>query len=118
VIGVPDARMGEEVCACIRLVNGAKLTADQVKQYCKGKVRSHVRGSVHHCIIHTEIANKMQHNFFIITNLCIKLVIIKKLYYDAWPTKYQDATVYQNLLFHVYMKLNVFRAPHRPSSGA
>ena len=23
-------------------------------------------------------------------NLCIKLVIIKKLYYDAWPTKYQD----------------------------
>lgn len=38
VIGVPDARMGEEVCACIRLVNGAKLTADQVKQYCKGKI--------------------------------------------------------------------------------
>ena len=23
-------------------------------------------------------------------NLCIKLVIIKKLYYDARPTKYQD----------------------------
>jgi acyl-CoA synthetase (AMP-forming)/AMP-acid ligase II len=39
VIGVPDSRMGEEVCACIRLVDGAKLTADQVKQYCKGKVR-------------------------------------------------------------------------------
>jgi hypothetical protein len=30
----------------------------------------------------------------------------------------QDATVYQNLLFHVYMKLSVFRATHRPSSGA
>jgi len=30
----------------------------------------------------------------------------------------QDATVYQNLLFHVYMKLNMFRATHRPSSGA
>jgi len=26
--------------------------------------------------------------------------------------------VYQNLLFYVYMKLNVFRATHRPSSGA
>jgi len=26
--------------------------------------------------------------------------------------------VYQNLLFHVYMKLNMFRATHRPSSGA
>jgi non-ribosomal peptide synthetase component E (peptide arylation enzyme) len=38
VIGVPDSRMGEEVCACLRLVEGAKLTADQVKQYCKGKV--------------------------------------------------------------------------------
>jgi len=29
----------------------------------------------------------------------------------------QDATVYQNL-FHIYMKLNMFRATHRPSSGA
>jgi len=26
--------------------------------------------------------------------------------------------VYQNLLFHIYMKLNTFRASHRPSSGA
>ena len=26
--------------------------------------------------------------------------------------------MYQNLLFHVYMKLNMFRATHRPSSGA
>ncbi|XP_033609984.1 medium-chain acyl-CoA ligase ACSF2, mitochondrial isoform X2 [Cryptotermes secundus] len=38
VIGVPDSRLGEEVCACLRLVDGAKLTADQVKQYCKGKI--------------------------------------------------------------------------------
>jgi len=29
----------------------------------------------------------------------------------------QDATVYQNL-FRIYMKLNMFRATHRPSSGA
>jgi len=29
----------------------------------------------------------------------------------------QDATVYHNL-FHVYIKLNMFRATHRPSSGA
>jgi len=26
--------------------------------------------------------------------------------------------VYQNLLLHVYMKLNMFRATHRPSPGA
>jgi len=25
---------------------------------------------------------------------------------------------YQNLLLHIYMKLNMFRATHRPSSGA
>jgi len=30
----------------------------------------------------------------------------------------QDTTMYQNLLFHIYMKLNIFRATHRPSSGA
>jgi len=30
----------------------------------------------------------------------------------------QDATVYQNLLFYVYIKLNMFWAAHRPSSGA
>jgi len=30
----------------------------------------------------------------------------------------QDATVYQNLLFHIYMKLSLFRATHHPSSGA
>jgi len=27
-------------------------------------------------------------------------------------------TMYQILLFHIYMKLNMFRATHRPSSGA
>jgi hypothetical protein len=30
----------------------------------------------------------------------------------------QDATMYQNLLFHNYMKLNTFQATHHPSSGA
>jgi len=30
----------------------------------------------------------------------------------------QDATMYENLLFHIYMKLSMFRATHRPSSGA
>jgi hypothetical protein len=30
----------------------------------------------------------------------------------------QDATVYQNLLFRIYKKLNMFWATDRPSSGA
>jgi hypothetical protein len=37
---------------------------------------------------------------------------------NSYRNNQQDATVYQNLLFHVYMKLNVFQATHRPSSGA
>jgi hypothetical protein len=37
---------------------------------------------------------------------------------DSYRYRQQDATVCQNLLFQVYMKLNIFRATHRPSSGA
>ena len=36
----------------------------------------------------------------------------------SYRNNQQDATVYQNLLFHVYVKLNMYRATHRPSSGA
>jgi hypothetical protein len=36
----------------------------------------------------------------------------------SYRNSQQDATVYQNLLLNVYMKLNMFRASHRPSSGA
>ncbi|XP_073684362.1 medium-chain acyl-CoA ligase ACSF2, mitochondrial [Garra rufa] len=38
VVGVKDARMGEEVCACIRVKTGQELTAEEVKAYCKGKI--------------------------------------------------------------------------------
>lgn len=38
VVGVPDARLGEEVCAWIRLKDGASLTPDDVKAYCKGEI--------------------------------------------------------------------------------
>jgi len=36
----------------------------------------------------------------------------------SYRNSQQDATVHRNLLFHVYIKLNMFRATHRPSSGA
>jgi len=43
----------------------------------------------------------------------------KKLYLcNSYRNSQPDATVYQNVLFHVYMKLNMFRATHRPSSEA
>jgi fatty-acyl-CoA synthase len=38
VIGVPDARYGEELCAWIRLRPGTQLDADQVREYCAGKI--------------------------------------------------------------------------------
>jgi len=47
---------------------------------------------------------------FIFINKYIAVEFIKNIQ--------QDATMYQNLLFHIYMKHNMFRATHRPSSGA
>lgn len=39
VFGVPDARLGEAVCAWIRLHRGATCTVEEMKEFCKGKVR-------------------------------------------------------------------------------
>ena len=38
VFGIPDEKMGEEVCAWIQLNDGAQLTADEVKTYCKDQI--------------------------------------------------------------------------------
>ncbi|XP_004395214.1 PREDICTED: acyl-CoA synthetase family member 2, mitochondrial isoform X2 [Odobenus rosmarus divergens] len=38
VVGVKDDRMGEEVCACIRLKKGEKTTEEEIKAFCKGKI--------------------------------------------------------------------------------
>ncbi|KAK9965637.1 hypothetical protein ABG768_004714 [Culter alburnus] len=38
VVGVKDERMGEEVCACIRLKTGQECTAEELKAYCKGQI--------------------------------------------------------------------------------
>lgn len=38
VIGVKDERMGEEVCACIKLKVGQECTAEDIKAFFKGKV--------------------------------------------------------------------------------
>ncbi|XP_041829387.1 medium-chain acyl-CoA ligase ACSF2, mitochondrial [Melanotaenia boesemani] len=38
VVGVEDVRMGEEVCACIKLVDGQECTAEEIKAYCKGQI--------------------------------------------------------------------------------
>ncbi|MEM9531482.1 MAG: AMP-binding protein [Pseudomonadota bacterium] len=48
VFGVPDPKMGEEVCAWIQLRPGESLTADEVRMFCDGqiahfKVPRHIR---------------------------------------------------------------------------
>ncbi|KAG8538461.1 hypothetical protein GDO81_022615 [Engystomops pustulosus] len=38
VIGVKDERMGEEICAAIRVNANENLTPEEIKQYCKGQI--------------------------------------------------------------------------------
>ena len=38
VIGVPDAKYGEEVCAWIRLREGRTATADEIRAFCRGRI--------------------------------------------------------------------------------
>ena len=39
VVGVPDVRLGEQVCCWIKLKDGQTATADEIKEFCKDKVR-------------------------------------------------------------------------------
>jgi fatty-acyl-CoA synthase len=48
VIGVPDEKYGEELCAWVKLREGQSVTADEVRAFCKGqiahyKVPRHIR---------------------------------------------------------------------------
>jgi fatty-acyl-CoA synthase len=38
VIGVPDEKYGEELCAWVKLRPGSELTGDEVRAYCTGKI--------------------------------------------------------------------------------
>jgi fatty-acyl-CoA synthase len=41
VIGVPDVKYGEEVCAWIRLRDGASATEEEIRQYCIGQIATY-----------------------------------------------------------------------------
>jgi len=48
VVGVPDVKYGEELCAWIKLRDGATATADEIRDFCRGqiahyKIPRHVR---------------------------------------------------------------------------
>ena len=38
VVGVPDAKYGEELCAWIKLRDGASATPDDIRAFCKGQI--------------------------------------------------------------------------------
>ena len=38
VIGVPDPRYGEEICAWIKLQDGKSATAEEIREFCKGQI--------------------------------------------------------------------------------
>uniref|UniRef100_A0A2I3GH45 Medium-chain acyl-CoA ligase ACSF2, mitochondrial n=1 Tax=Nomascus leucogenys TaxID=61853 RepID=A0A2I3GH45_NOMLE len=42
VVGVKDDRMGEEICACIRLKDGEETTVEEIKAFCKGKIPRYI----------------------------------------------------------------------------
>lgn len=39
VVGIPDERMGEELCACIKVVHGETMTEHELKDFCRDKAR-------------------------------------------------------------------------------
>ncbi|MHA4835720.1 AMP-binding protein [Sphingopyxis sp. MSC1_008] len=38
VVGIPDERMGEELCAWVRLKPGADLGPDDIREFCRGQI--------------------------------------------------------------------------------
>ncbi|XP_061886563.1 medium-chain acyl-CoA ligase ACSF2, mitochondrial-like [Entelurus aequoreus] len=38
VVGVDDPRMGEEICACVKVTDDQELTEDDIKNFCRGKL--------------------------------------------------------------------------------
>jgi len=38
VVGVPDAKYGEAVCACIRLRDGMAATEEEIQEFCRGQI--------------------------------------------------------------------------------
>jgi len=38
VIGVPDAKYGEELCAWVKLVDGETATDEDIRDFCQGQI--------------------------------------------------------------------------------
>ena len=38
MVGVPDTKYGEELCAWIKLKTGCTATEDEIREFCRGKL--------------------------------------------------------------------------------
>jgi fatty-acyl-CoA synthase len=38
VVGVPDERFGEEICACVQLKDGAVADEEAIREFCRGRI--------------------------------------------------------------------------------
>jgi fatty-acyl-CoA synthase len=38
VVGVPSQKFGEEVCACVRLKEGAQVSCEEIRKFCDGQI--------------------------------------------------------------------------------
>jgi hypothetical protein len=47
VIGVPDPRYGEEICAWIKLRDGQSATAEEIREFCKGQIAHYKVPALH-----------------------------------------------------------------------
>jgi fatty-acyl-CoA synthase len=50
VVGVPDPKYGEELCAWILLRNGQTATADEIREFCRGQI-AHYKIPRHVCFV-------------------------------------------------------------------
>jgi fatty-acyl-CoA synthase len=41
VVGVPDEKYGEELCAWVHLKEGARVTAEELRVFCRGKIATY-----------------------------------------------------------------------------
>ncbi|KAM3864484.1 medium-chain acyl-CoA ligase ACSF2, mitochondrial-like [Diretmus argenteus] len=64
VVGVKDERLGEQVCACIRMKNGHTVSVEEIRAFCKGQI-SHFK--IPHYVIFVDgypltVSGKIQKN--------------------------------------------------------
>lgn len=38
MVGAPDAKYGEELCACVQVRSGAHLTTEEIRDFCRGRI--------------------------------------------------------------------------------